>query len=272
MPDLPGMPRALSTLLSGRPKVIAHRGGSKLRPENTMAAFAHALDLGVDALECDVHLSRDGEPVIIHDATLDRTTDGTGPVAALTARELAHVDAAYRFAPERGFPLRGQGIAIPRLADLLTGCRERPVIVEIKGDDPRAADRTVDVVVAAGAAERVIFAGFSHPVLSAIRARSHAFVTSASRQEVQSAVRLAYLLLRPRRPAYRVFQAPLRFGRRQVLTRALVRGLVRAGVPAHAWIIDEEAEMRMLLGWGVMGLISDRPDIALRVVRDGAAC
>jgi glycerophosphoryl diester phosphodiesterase len=264
------MSSALSTLLSGRPKVIAHRGGSRLRPENTMAAFTHALELGVDALECDVHLSRDGEPVIIHDATLDRTTDRTGPVSALTAGELARLDAGYRFAPERGFPLRGKGIGIPRLAELLSSSRGRPIIVEIKGDDTRTADRTVDVVLEAGAGDRVILAGFSHAALSRVRARSHAFVTSASRQEVQSAMRLAYLLLRPWRPAYRVFQAPLRFGDRQVLTRRLVRGLIRAGVPAQAWIIDEEPEMRMLLGWGVMGLISDRPDVALRVVRDGA--
>jgi glycerophosphoryl diester phosphodiesterase len=161
---------------------------------------------------------------------------------------------------------------VPRLSDVLAKSSDRPVIVEIKGDDPRTAHRAVDVVVASGAEERVIFAGFSHAVLSAVRTRSPAYVTSASREEVQWAVRLAYLLLRPRRPAYRVFQAPLRFGTRQVLTRALVRGLIRAGVPAQAWIIDEESDMRMLLGWGVRGLISDRPDIALRVVRDGAAC
>ena len=79
------------------PAVIAHRGGSKLRPENTLAAFDHAASLGVDGLECDVHLSRDGEPVVIHDPTLDRTTDASGPVSALTADELARVDAGYRF-------------------------------------------------------------------------------------------------------------------------------------------------------------------------------
>src|SRR5512134_2212691 len=66
---------------------IAHRGGARLRPENTLAAFDHALSLGVDALECDVHLSRDGEPVVIHDPTLDRTTEASGPVAARTAAE-----------------------------------------------------------------------------------------------------------------------------------------------------------------------------------------
>jgi glycerophosphoryl diester phosphodiesterase len=68
---------------------IAHRGGSKLRPENTMVAFDHAVAIGADAIECDVHLSHDGEVVVIHDPTLDRTTDATGPVSARTARELA---------------------------------------------------------------------------------------------------------------------------------------------------------------------------------------
>src|SRR5262245_31578994 len=76
-------------LLSTAPVAIAHRGGAKLRPENTLLAFAHAMACGVDAIECDVRLSRDGEPVVIHDETLDRTTDRTGPVAALPADELA---------------------------------------------------------------------------------------------------------------------------------------------------------------------------------------
>jgi glycerophosphoryl diester phosphodiesterase len=236
-----------------------------------MAAFTHAVELGVDGLECDVHLSRDGEPVIIHDATLDRTTDHTGPVAALSAAELADVDAAHGFGAEQGTPLRGQGIGVPRLADLLSRSGDLPVIVEIKGDDPRTAERTVDVVLDADAAERVIFAGFSPAVLSAVRARSPHFVTSASMVEVRHAVRLAYLRLRPWRPSYHVLQAPLRFGDRRVLTRPLVRGLARAGVPVQAWIIDDEADMRMLLSWGVRGIISDRPDIAVRVVRDVSA-
>src|SRR5262245_23053736 len=98
---------------------IAHRGGSKLRPENTVAAFDHAVSLGVDAFECDVHLSRDGEPVVIHDPTLDRTTDAAGPVRNLTTAELADVDAGHQFNPAAGFPFRGRVGGVPRLADLL---------------------------------------------------------------------------------------------------------------------------------------------------------
>ena len=79
--------------------VYAHRGGAKLRPENTLLAFDHGLALGADGLEFDVHLSRDGVVVIHHDTTLDRTTNGRGPLAALTADELARLDAGHNFAP-----------------------------------------------------------------------------------------------------------------------------------------------------------------------------
>src|SRR5262245_29945224 len=103
-------PRPVARLIDGVPVAIAHRGGSKRRPENTLVAFSHALSVGVDAVECDVRLSRDGQPVVIHDETLDRTTDRTGRVAALTAAELAQVDAAHHFGAAEGFPFRAHGV------------------------------------------------------------------------------------------------------------------------------------------------------------------
>ena len=259
--------RLVSRFFSGAPVAIAHRGGSRLRPENTLAAFDHALALGADALECDVHLSRDGEPVVIHDATLDRTTDASGPVAARTADQLGRLDAGFRFDPDALFPWRGRGVGVPRLADLVARCANRPLIVEIKGEDVRTAERALDVILACGALDRVVFAGFSQAVLDAVRARSRDAVTSASRLEVQSAVRRAYFRLGPRRAAYRVFQAPLRVGRRRVLTPPLVRALGRVEIPTQAWIVDEVEQMRELLAWGVTGLISDRPDRAVEVAR-----
>ena len=112
---------------SQRPLVFAHRGGAALRPENTLAAFDNGLALGADGLELDVHLSRDGVVVVHHDATLDRTTNGARTARALTADELAAVDAGYWFrgtvegGPE--FPRRGQGVGIPRLRDVLADTR-----------------------------------------------------------------------------------------------------------------------------------------------------
>ena len=92
-----------------RPLVFAHRGGSALAPENTLAAFDRGLALGADGVELDVRLSRDGIPVVHHDATLDRTTDATGPVSGRSADELRRVDAGFAFGPGDDRPFRGQG-------------------------------------------------------------------------------------------------------------------------------------------------------------------
>jgi glycerophosphoryl diester phosphodiesterase len=253
------------------PVAIAHRGGSRLRPENTLLAFDHALAGGVDALECDVHLSLDGEPVVIHDATLDRTTDAAGPVTALTAAALARVDAGHRFGADQGFPYRGRGVYVPRLAEVLERSQVVPVIVELKGEDPRLADRAIDVILECGAADRVLVAGFSQALLMAVRRRAPQLVTGASQQEVQAAFRRAYVRLGPRRPMFRAMQVPVRLRGQRVLTRAFVRVLRRTGIPTQAWIVDEAEEMRVLLEWGITGLISDRPDTAVAVVREHAS-
>ncbi len=119
--------------------VFAHRGGAGLAPENTRGAFRQAAALGVDGCELDVRLSKDGEVVVIHDATLDRTTDADGPVSALTAAELGRVDAGFRFGADAGFPWRGRGEGVPRLADVLADHPALPFIIEVKGDDPAVA-------------------------------------------------------------------------------------------------------------------------------------
>jgi glycerophosphoryl diester phosphodiesterase len=256
---------AAELLAWDRPVAIAHRGGSRLRPENTMPAFEHAWAIGADAVECDVHLSRDGEPVIIHDATLDRTTDASGPVASRTADELASVDAGCRFTSLDGAAFRGKP-GVPRLAELLARSPV-PVIVEIKGDAPETAIRTLEVIAAAGAASRTIVGGFSQTVLDAVRTRVPGMPTSASSREAQSALRRSYCWLRPRRPGYAVFQVPLRLRGRRVLTRTFVRLARRANIPVQVWVVDDIDEMNFLLDWGAAGLISDRPDLAVAMVR-----
>lgn len=263
----PGNRDGAARLVARAPVAVAHRGGAKLRPENTLLAFAHALACGVDAVECDVRLSRDGEPVVIHDETLDRTTDATGPVSSLTAAALAEVDAGYRFGPADGFPFRAQRVGVPRLAEVLALTGDVPVIVEIKGDDVSAVKPVLRVIEAFEAADRVIVGGFSHAVLSTVRTLAPSILTSASQAEVLSVVRWSYVWRAPRRPAYQLVQAPLRLRGRQVLTRSLVRLLRRAGLPVQAWIVDEIDDMHRVLDWGAAGLISDRPDRAVEVIR-----
>src|SRR5829696_7851091 len=130
--------------------VFAHRGGAALRPENTILAFDHGLALGADGLEFDVHLSRDGVVVVHHDPTLDRTTSGTGPIAARTADELARLDASHHF-PE----YRGRAGGVPRLVDVLRRYRNARCIIELKVNDPALGHRTIDAIRDADAVERV---------------------------------------------------------------------------------------------------------------------
>lgn len=246
--------------------VIAHRGGSKLRPENTAAAFAHAVSLGVDALECDVHVSRDGEVVVIHDATLDRTTDARGPVSALTAHELSRVDASAKFAPPVGAPAERVRGGVPRLADLLAR-HSLPFVIEIKGDERTTAEAAIAVLRDAGALDRVIVGSFSHTVLETVRRLAPDVPTSASSLEARSAVRRALVRVAPRRTGYRLFQVPYRLKGKRMFGRGFVATARRAEVPVQAWIIDEPDDMRRLLDWGVTGLISDRPDLAIEIAR-----
>ncbi len=254
----------LSDLFSlDRPVAIAHRGGARLRPENTLAAFEHAAALEVDAIECDVHLARDREPVVIHDATLERTTNLDGPVAARTSGELARADAGYRFAVDGHFPHRGRGIGVPRLVEALARVPHVPFVVEIKGDEPAAVAPVLAAIERGGAAGRVAVGAFSQRVLDEVRRTAPDLPTSASSAEVRTALRRVRLFLRPRAGAFAVFQMPLHLNGRTVFDRRFVRAARRAGLPVQVWIVNEADEMRRLLGWGVTGLISDRPDVAI---------
>jgi glycerophosphoryl diester phosphodiesterase len=249
-----------------RASAIAHRGGAKLRPENTVVAFDHAASLGVDAFECDVHLSRDGVPVVIHDATLDRTTTATGPVDGKTAAALANVDAGARFDEPGGGPFRDRGHGVPRLADLLDRHPDMPMVVELKGDRPGIVPAVLAVLRASRRPDRYLLGGFSQPVLDAVRRLAPEYPTGASREEVKAAIRRSHVRIAPKRSGYAVFQVPFMFQGRQIFRESFVRTVTRSGVGVQAWIIDEEPVMRQLMEWGVTGLISDRPDVAVRVV------
>jgi glycerophosphoryl diester phosphodiesterase len=170
-----------------------------------------------------------------------------------------------------GHPHRGQRIGVPGLAELLERHPSLPIIVEIKGERPDTAARAIAVVREVRAEARVILAGFSDVVLREARRLAPEIPTSASSDEVRSAIRRAHVWIGPARTDYRVFQVPLRVNGREVITRRFVRTARRAGVPVHAWIIDDPADMRRLVDWGVTGLITDRPDVALSLMRSTSA-
>jgi glycerophosphoryl diester phosphodiesterase len=243
--------------------VFAHRGGALLAPENTMPAIDHGMQLGADGLEIDVQLSADGIPVVIHDRTLDRTTNRTGPVQALTAAELAAVDAGFHFRRGDGHPFRGLGIGVPTLDEVLRKHQTR-IIIEMKGGEPELARAVAASIRRAGAVDRTCVGSFYQPSIAAIRAEHPEIVTSASQEETRWMLHRAWVRwpwIRPR--PYVAFQVPEHAGRMRVVSANFLRHVHREGHAVQVWVVNDRADMHRLFDWGADGIISDVPDLAV---------
>lgn len=249
---------------SSRPLVFAHRGGAKLAPENTQVAFESGLAHGADGLELDVHLSADGLPVVIHDATLDRTTDRTGPVGRLTADELARVDAGHRFERDGAWPFRGQGIGVPTLESVLRRWASTRVIVEIKGAEQELAREVSRIVRATAAVDRVCVGSFHRVSMEVVRAEAPEVVTSASQPEVLQVLHRSWVRWPfAGRRRYSAMQVPRSAGRLRVVSPAFINHVHRGGQVLQVWVVDAADDTTRLLDWGVDGVISDRPDLTV---------
>ena len=249
------------------PIVYAHRGGAALRPENTIPAFDHGLAVGADGLEFDVRLSKDGIVVVHHDDTLERTTSGRGPVAQLTAAELASLDAGCHFADPSGqFPFRGQGFGVPTLREVLNRYPAAQMIVELKTGGPALARAVVDEVRAAAAVDRVAVGSFDRRALDAVRQYEPGICTGAARSEARWALYRSWIGWPLGRTPYRELQVPAHAGGTPIVTRRFVHHAHRAGVLVKVWTVNTESEMRRLLTYGVDALITDHPDVARRVL------
>jgi glycerophosphoryl diester phosphodiesterase len=262
---------AAAPALGARPFIHAHRGGSlefgvPTYPENTLPAFRAAAFRGF-VLELDVKLTKDLVPVVIHDATLDRTTDGSGPVAAYTERELAELDAGYRYTPDGGrtFPYRGAGARISTLREVLAALPHARVNVEIK--DGRAQEAVQETIREAGAEHRVLVAAGDRRNRS--RFAAYPGPTSAGYQEMYTFYGLHQVrCTRFWRPPVDAFQMPDVHNGRRALSPRWVREAHALNMAVHVWTIDAEADMRRLLEWDVDGIITDRPDRLARVLHE----
>jgi glycerophosphoryl diester phosphodiesterase len=243
---------------AGRPAIAAHRGGARLWPENSLTAFRGAIGLGVDLVELDVHQTRDGEVVVVHDPTLERTTTGRGAVRDLSWTALAVV--TLRGTPDE---------RIPRLADVLglLGPSSVGLLLEIKsgpGGDryPGIEERVLALLERSGLAARTTVMAFDWTVLERLRSLS-------------ASVRLTGLLAH--RGAERVGGIGAVASRlralgvndlgieRTLLTPEAVRTAHDAGLSIGVWTVNDPDELRQSLGAGVDYVTTDQPDVALRL-------
>ena len=242
--------------------VIAHRGASSEAPENTLPSFLRAIEQGADAIEFDVHVTADDVPVVMHDATVNRTTSGEGAIAAMSWRKLRELDAGARFTPDAGktYPYRDRGVRVPSVEEFLAAVPPGlPLVVEVKAFQAQWPLRRV--LERFNAAPRSIIASFEAESLGAFS--DPPFARGASRRDVMQLMARTLCGLGPRRAPYRAIFPPNRYNRTTAHIGIIVRGARRLGIPVHVWTVDDPREARRLWGLGVNGITSNAPRLIL---------
>jgi glycerophosphoryl diester phosphodiesterase len=252
------------------PVNLAHRGASIVAPENTMEAFGTAVEAGAGGLELDVHLTRDGHVVVIHDATVDRTTSGAGAVSEMTVDELRRLDAGHTFSPDGGptRPYQGRDVRVPTLEEVLEGFPDVAVNIDLKDGNPGIEAAVLGVLRETNAWERVLVVSTRRATVRRFRKISGGHVpTGASRWEIGVFFLLSRLRLeRLVSPAYDALQVPLRHRGIPLVTPRFVRAAHARGVRVDVWTINQADEMRRLLDLGVDVIMTDRPGALAEVL------
>jgi glycerophosphoryl diester phosphodiesterase len=244
--------------------VIGHRGAAAHFPENTSASFDHAVSLGVDAIEFDLRVSRDGVVVVIHDPTVDRTTNGTGAVADLTLAELKKLDAGACFTQDgRTFPWRGRGLQILTFDELLDRYPSIPLLIELK--IAAVADGARRAIEDHHSAGRVLIDSMALDAL--IPFRGTTVLSGACFDDVLSLLPHTLTGRAPATLPYSALCIPRWYKGIPIPVRRLARIVRARGVTTHVWTVNDSAIARALWTAGINGIISDDPETMLRVRR-----
>lgn len=246
------------------PIAMAHRGSGVLWPENTLVAFQGAVDLGYRYLETDLHATADGVLVALHDDTLDRTTDGTGPVWKHTLEHVQSLDAGYRFDAVHHFPHRGTGVRVPTLEEIVTTFPDALLTVDLKqnGLEPLL----VDAVHRLDLWDRLIVGSFRDSRIRRFRRLTGARVATSTGPLATARAIMAARSRRPLRVQADALQIPMRRGSVEVVTPTLIEAAHAADKHVHVWTVNDPQDMVRLLDMGVDSIISDRVDTLKEVM------
>ena len=257
-----------------RPLVIAYQGGDGLWPGDTLYVFEKAVELGVDVLEMDAHITRDGQIVLLHDEEVDRTTDGMGLVEKMTLAELKHLDAAYKWSNDGGqtFPYRGQGIRVPTLEELFQKFPQIRYVIEIKLTENPIEGPLCDLIREHNMQDKVMVASFHDEAMRNFRETCPEVATSASRTEVRNFVLLGKAFLSGfLAPQYQSIQPPYDPKESMnipIMTKRFIREAHAKNIRVEPWTVDDPELMKQYIEWGVDGIMTDRPDLMIEVLEE----
>ncbi|WP_078594872.1 glycerophosphodiester phosphodiesterase [Evansella clarkii] len=262
--------------LENRPLVIAHQGGEHLAPSNTMEAFRMADEMGVDVIEFDVHMTSDGYLVAIHDNTVDRTTDGTGRVNDMTLAELRELDAADYFQDLHGeFSFRGQGIMIPTVEEIFSEFPDMAFNIELKATNDEElhrpmAERLWELMVEYNMEDQVLAASFNQRINDMMTEISdgRAAVSGGVDEITRFVVFHKFFLNGLYRPKVDAVQIPTEESIFNLKDDKIIRGAHRRGMEVYYWTINDEEKMRELIELGADGIVTDRPDLMLKILEE----
>ncbi|MDP6052962.1 MAG: glycerophosphodiester phosphodiesterase [Candidatus Latescibacteria bacterium] len=249
--------------------VVAHRGGGGLWPENTLYAFEQSINIGVDVLEFDVHSTSDGIMVVMHDATVDRTTDGTGRIEDLSWAQLQRLNAGYQWSNEEttSYPYRDKGLKIPSFEEVLKAFPETKMNIELKSSKAGDIEQLLTLIDALHPLDLTIYASFRSEAHAYIRENNPEIATAATVGDtfffwVLNAVYLGFSY----NPQAHVFQVPPSIFDLPVVTQQFVDGAHGHNVDVHVWTINDKQEMQRLIDIGVDGIMTDYPDRLLSLL------
>lgn len=235
-------------------------------PENTLPSFQRALEDGASFLELDVRGAKGGEVVIIHDATLERTTNGRGQVRQRGLKELKELDAGYWFTRDGGesYPYRGQGTEIPTLTEFFLAFSKAKTIIEIKQLRPAIVQKVIETIRRLGREGQVLLATEQDPIMKSIRKELRendlAIATGLSYGEVASFLHwVAGAKRGPFALPGQAFQIPCEYGGMTLVSKETLGAAHDLGAEMFVWTVNDIEEMQRLLRLGVDGIITDYP-------------
>lgn len=255
-----------------RPLHISHRGGSEVLPEDTIFAYQFAIALyQTDVLEIDVHRTEDGVLVVMHDDTVDRTTDGSGAIRDLTYEQIRRLDAGYRFTSDGGksFPFRGRGIVVPTLEEVFRAFPDTLTNVEAKQVQPGIETDIVQMVRELGMVEKVCLGSFddaSAELLRALVPEACHYAPEDMATQFFAATRLGLGGAFPL--PVDALALPPTSGFLTVIDQGLLDAAHDRNKEVWAWTINDKPEMKRLYELGVDGVMSDRPDLLAEVMAE----